>query len=114
MSETAVYDPMDSISLRLIGLPSYVHVCDIKYEKFNDTMSAMIDNFFPLKRTSVRKCNKPWMTSSIKSSIAIRQKTLHESGNNSNIYTFCRNKVQSSTKTVRKKYYVSSVEKIST
>ena len=43
-----------------------IHDCDMKYEKFNDTMSAMIDKFFPLERTSVRKCNRPWMTSSIK------------------------------------------------
>ena len=57
-----------------------VHDCDIKYEKFNDTMSAMIHNFFPLERTSVRKCDKPWMTSSIKSVIAGRQKAFHESG----------------------------------
>ncbi len=80
-----------------------IHDCDIKYEKFNDTMSAMIDNFFPLERTSVRKCDKPWMTSSIKSAIARRQKALHESGKNSNIYNYWRNKVQSSIKAARKK-----------
>lgn len=89
-----------------------IHECDIKYGKFNDTMSAMIDKFFPLKRTSVRKCDKPWMTSSIKSSIARRQKALHESGKNSNIYKFWRNKVQLSIKTARKKYYTGSVEKL--
>ena len=89
-----------------------IHDCDIKYEKFNDTMSAMIDNFFPLERTSVRKCDKPWMTSSIKSAIARRQKALHESGKNSNIYNYWRNKVQSSIKTARKKYYMVSVEKL--
>ena len=59
-----------------------IHDCDIKYEKFNDTMGAIIDKFFPLERTSVRKCDKPWMTSSIKSAIARRQKALHESGKN--------------------------------
>ena len=89
-----------------------VHDCDIKYEKFNDTMSAMIDKFFPLERTSVRKCDKPWMTSSIKSAIARRQKALHESGKNSDIYKYWRNKVQSSIKAARKKYYVGSVGKL--
>ena len=32
-----------------------IHDCDIKYEKFNDTMSAMIDKFFPLERTRAGK-----------------------------------------------------------
>ena len=89
-----------------------MHDCDIKYEKFNDTMSAMIDKFFPLERTSVRKCDKPWMTSSIKSAIARRQKALHESGKNSDIYKYWRYKVQSSIKAARKKCYVGSVGKL--
>ena len=70
-------------------------------------MSAMIDKFFPLERTSVRKWDKPWMTSLIKSAIASRQKALHESGKNSNIYKYWRNKVQTSIKAACKKYYVS-------
>ena len=89
-----------------------IHDCDIEYEKFNDTMSAVIDKFFPLERTSVRKCDKPWMTSSIKSAIARRQKALHDSGKNSDIYKYWRNKVQSSIKAARKKYYVGSVGKL--
>ena len=72
-------------------------------------MSTMIDKLFPLERTSERKCDKPWMTSSIKSAIARRQKALHESGKNSDIYKYWRNKVQS---TARKKYYVGSVGKL--
>ena len=60
----------------------------------------------------MRKCDKPWMTSSIKSAIACRQKALHESGKNSNISKYWRNKVQSSIKAARKKYYVGSVEKL--
>ena len=73
-------------------------------------MSAMIDKFFPLERTSARKWDKPWMTSSIKSAIVRRQKALHESGKNSDMYKYWRNKVQSSIKAARKKYYVSSVK----
>ena len=69
----------------------------IDCEKFNDTMSAMIDKI---------------MTSSIKSVIARRQKALHESGKNSDIYKYWRNKVQSSIKAARKKYYVGSVRKL--
>ena len=45
-------------------------------------MSAMIDKSLPLEKTSVRKCDKPWMTSSMKSAIASRQKALHESEKN--------------------------------
>ena len=89
-----------------------IHDCDIKYEKFNDTMSAIIDKFFPLERTSVRKCDKPWMMSSIKSAIARRQNALHARGKNSDIYKYWRNKVQSSIKAARKKYYVGSVGKL--
>jgi hypothetical protein len=48
------------------------HDCDTKYEKFNDTMITMIVNVFPLERIKVRKCDKPWMTSSIKSAIGRR------------------------------------------
>ena len=89
-----------------------IHDCDKKYEKFNDTMTAMIDNFFPLARTMVRKCDKPWITPSIKCAIAKRQKALHTNGKNSDIYKYWRNKVQLSIKTARKKYYMCSVEKL--
>ena len=51
-------------------------------------MSAMIDKSLSLEKTSVRKCDKPWMTSSMKSAIASRQKALHESEKNSNIYKY--------------------------
>ena len=71
-----------------------IHDCDTKYEKFNDTMITMIENLFPLERIKVRKCDKPWMTSSIKSAIGRRQKALHESGKNSDIYKYWRNRVQ--------------------
>ena len=56
--------------------------------------------------------NKPWMTLSIKSDFARCQKALHESGKNSDIYKYWRNKVQSSIKAARKKYYVGSVGKL--
>ena len=80
-----------------------------KYEKFNDTM---IENLFPLERIKVRKCDKPWMTSSIKSAIRRRQKALHESGKNSDIYKYWRNRVQSCIKVARKIYYMRSIEKL--
>ena len=89
-----------------------IHDCDAKYEKFNDTMTAMIDNFFPLERTKVRKCDKPWITSSIKNAISRRQKAFHRNGKNSGVYKCWRNKVQLSIKTARKKYFKGSVEKL--
>ncbi|CAB4023227.1 RNA-directed DNA polymerase from mobile element jockey, partial [Paramuricea clavata] len=89
-----------------------IHDCDTKYEKFNDTMTVMIEKFFPLERIKVRKCDKPWMTSSIKSAIGRRQKALHESGKNSDIYKYWRNRVQSCIKVARKIYYMRSVEKL--
>ena len=52
------------------------------------------------------------MTSSIKSTTARRQKALHESGKNSNIYKYWHNKVQSRSKAARKKYHMRSVEKL--
>ena len=52
------------------------------------------------------------MTSSIKSAIVNRQIALHESGKNSDIYRFWRNRVQSRIKVARKKYYIGSVEKL--
>ncbi|CAB3996817.1 Hypothetical predicted protein [Paramuricea clavata] len=89
-----------------------VHDCDTKYEKFNDTMTMMIEKFFSLERIKVRKCDKPWMTSSIKSAIGRRQKALHESGKNSDIYKYWRNRVQSCIKVARKIYYMRSIEKL--
>ena len=89
-----------------------IHNCDAKYEKFNDTMTAMIDNFFPLERTKARKCDKPWITSSIKSAISRRQKAFHRNGKNSGVHKYWRNKVQLSIETARKKYYKGSVEKL--
>jgi hypothetical protein len=75
-------------------------------------MITMIENLFPLKRIKVRKCDKPWMTSSIKSAIGRRQKALHESGKNSDIYKYWRNRVQSCIKVARKIYYMRSIEKL--
>ena len=75
-----------------------IHDYDAKYEKFNNTMTAMIDNFFPLERTKVRRCDKPWITSSIKCAIAGHQKAFHRNGKNSGIYKYWRNKVQLSIK----------------
>ena len=89
-----------------------MHDCDAKYEKFNNTMTTMIDNFFPLERTNVRKCDKPWITSSIKSAISRRQKAFHRNGKNSGVYKYWRTKVQLSIKTARKKYYKCLVEKL--
>ena len=80
-----------------------------KYEKFNDTM---IENLFPLERIKVRKCDKPWMTSSIKSAIGRCQKALHESRKNSDIYKYWHNRVQSCIKVARKIYYMRSIEKL--
>jgi hypothetical protein len=51
------------------------------------------------------------LVSSITSAIANRQKALHESGKNSDIYRFWRNKVQSRIKVAREKYYIGLIEK---
>ena len=74
-------------------------------------MITMIENFFPLERIKVRKCDKPWMTPSIKSAIGRRQKALHQNGKNSDIYKYWRNRVQSSIKVARKIYYMRSKER---
>jgi hypothetical protein len=60
---------------------------NLKYRRFNEVVSAMMDCFFPNKPTSVRESDKPWMTSSLKSYISKRQKSLHKYGRNSQAYT---------------------------
>jgi hypothetical protein len=50
------------------------NACEDKYGKFNDIMSDMIDILLPLKKTKVTKCDKSWLTSSIKELILKRQK----------------------------------------
>ena len=85
---------------------------NLKYRRFNEVVSAMMDCFFPNKPTSVRESDKPWMTSSLKSSISKRQKSLHKYGRNSQAYRFWRNKVQRDVKVARRKYYANSVQKL--
>jgi hypothetical protein len=85
---------------------------NLKYRRFNEVVSAMMDCFFPNKPTSVRESDKPWMTSSLKSSISKRQKSLHKYGRNSQAYRFWRNKVQRDVKVARRKYYGNSVQKL--
>ena len=85
---------------------------NLKYRRFNEVVSAMMDCFFPNKPTSVRESDKPWMNSSLKSSISKRQKSLHKYGRNSQAYRFWRNKVQRDVKVARRKYYANSVQKL--
>ncbi|CAB3994355.1 RNA-directed DNA polymerase from mobile element jockey-like [Paramuricea clavata] len=86
---------------------------NMKYRRFNEVVSAMMDCFFPNKPTSVRESDKPWMTSSLKSSISKRQKSLHKYGRNSQAYRFWRNRVQRDVCSVaRRKYYANSVQKL--
>ncbi|CAB4000775.1 RNA-directed DNA polymerase from mobile element jockey [Paramuricea clavata] len=85
---------------------------NMKYRRFNEVVSAMMDCFFPNKPTSVRESDKPWMTSSLKSSISKRQKSLHKYGRNSQAYRFWRNRVQRDVKVARRKYYANSVQKL--
>jgi hypothetical protein len=90
------------------------NACEDKYGKFNDIMSDTIDILLPLKKTKATKCDKPWLTSSIKELILKRQKALHYYGKNSDAYKFWRNQVQQSIKSARFKYYAQSVEKLKT
>ncbi|CAB3993754.1 Hypothetical predicted protein [Paramuricea clavata] len=90
------------------------NACEDKYGKFNDIMSDVIDILLPLKRTKVTKCDKPWLTSSIKELIIKRQKALHYYGKNSDAYKLWRNQDQQSIKSARFKYYAQSVEKLKT
>ena len=62
--------------------------CNSKYEKFHEIISLMINRFFPVQKTKVSRSDKPWMTSSLKSSIAKRQNALHRNGKNSNFIGF--------------------------
>ena len=72
----------------------------------------MIDILLPLKKTKVTKCDRPWLTSSIKELILKRQKALHYYGKNSDTYKLWRNQIQQSIKSARFKYYARSVEKL--
>lgn len=33
--------------------------CDTKCEKFNRTLNALINQYFPVERSKARKCDKP-------------------------------------------------------
>ena len=56
-------------------------------------MSDTIDILLPLKKTKVTKCDKPWLTSSIKELIIKREKALHYYGENPDAYKLWRNQV---------------------
>lgn len=48
--------------------------CNVKYEKLTRSLTALINHYFLMVKTKVRKCDKPWITSSIKTANAGRQK----------------------------------------
>ena len=85
--------------------------CVSKYEKFNDILQHLIQHYFPLKPTSVRKSDKPWVTPLLKLLIRRRHRALHVYGKLSPIFKKWRNKVQAEVKLARDKYYRSSVKK---
>ena len=62
------------------------------YQKFVEIISYMVDCFFPVKQTKIKQSYNPWMTSSLK--LAITKKSLHKYGEESDTYTFWRNKGQ--------------------
>ena len=52
----------------------------LKYEKFHEIINSMMDYYFPVKKTKIRKSDKAWMTPSLKISTAKRQQAFHKYG----------------------------------
>ena len=55
----------------------------MKYKKFNEVITNMLEKLLPIKRTQIRQSDKPWMTPSLKCSITKRQRMLHKYGKSS-------------------------------
>ena len=110
-----------SSSLRRFGqwISSYdwspildIDACELKFQKFHEVMSNMMEKFLAITRTKVRQSDKPWKTPSLKSAISKRQKALHSYSKSSPMFKFWRNKVIVDVKSARSKYYATSVSKL--
>ena len=85
---------------------------ELKYKKFHEAITNMLEKLLPIKPTRVRQSNNPWMTPSLKCSILKRQRMLHKYGKSSVTFKYWRNKAIVDVKSARTKYYSSSVSKL--
>ncbi len=86
--------------------------CALKFDKFVDIMSTMVDCYFPSKLTKIRYSDKPWMSPSLKFAIEKRQIAFRKHGKSSQAYKFWRGKVQRDVRAARTKYYSYSGAKL--
>ena len=80
--------------------------CEMKYKKFHEVITNMLEKLLPIKRTQIRQSDKPWMTPSLKCSIIKRQRMLHKYCKSSVMFKYWRNKVIIDVKSARSKYYI--------
>ena len=86
--------------------------CEMKYKKFHEVITNMLEKLLPIERTQIRQSDKPWMTPSLKFSIIKRQRMLHKYGKSSVMFKYWRNKVIIDVKSARSKYYSLSVSNL--
>ena len=84
----------------------------MKYKKFHEVITNMLEKLLPIKRTQIRQSDKPWMTPSLKCSITKRQRMLHKYCKSSVMFKYWRNKVIIDVNSARSKYYSLSVSKL--
>ena len=78
---------------------------------YKDIMSA-INTYFPLRKQTVRFCDKPWVSNKLQRFVSKRQASLAKFGKHANSFKFWRNKFQTELKSCKQTYYHNQVHNI--
>ena len=84
--------------------------CYEKYEIFKTTMTELFNNHFPVKKITLHTNDKPWIDPEFKQTIRMRQYAKKTGDLLS--YKRMRNKVNRLNKSLKRKYYKRSIEKL--
>jgi hypothetical protein len=85
--------------------------CKEQFEFLSQNINDMLDHFLPLKTTTKRSSDKPWITEKYRNLIKKRQKALYN-GNTAE-YKRLRNLINRLTRTLRSTYYQTKVSGLS-
>ena len=84
--------------------------CENKFDLFNQTLSAAVDRYLPIKVSNMHSSDKPWLTSHVKAFIAKRQKALTDFGKDSPTFPRWWNKVQKTIRNCKRLFYEGQVK----
>ena len=90
----------------------HLQSCREQFDFFDNTITHLLSDFFPLKTTTVHTKDKPWVTPEFKQLIKRRQYA-KLSGDNET-YKCLRNRINKQSKKLRPKFYKNKVQQLAT